>query len=87
METTRLSSKGQVIIPKWLRDLYHCESGLEFVVIDTGQGVLLKPQHSFEPATLDEVAGSLPYDGRPRTIEEMDAAIQRAIAEGLDDRD
>lgn len=87
METTRLSSKGQVIIPKWLRELYHWESGLEFVIIDTGRGVLLKPHHSFEPTTLDEVTGSLPYSGEPRTIEEMDTAIQRAIAEGLDDSD
>ena len=86
METTRLSSKGQVIIPKWLRDLYRWESGLEFVVIDTGQGVLLKPHHPFEPATLDAVAGSLPYHGEPRTVEQMDAAIQKAIAEGEDDR-
>jgi len=41
METTKLSSKGQITIPKWLRDAYRWETGLEFVVIDTGDGVLL----------------------------------------------
>ncbi len=81
METTRLSSKGQLIIPKSLRDAYGWEPGLEFVVIDTGQGVLLRPSHPFEPTRLDEVAGSLPYDGAPRTVEEMDAAIRRATME------
>ena len=86
METTRLSSKGQIIIPKALRDAYHWESGLEFVVIDTGQGVLLKPNRPFAPTTLDDVAGSLTYDGPPRTVEEMDKAIRRAIAEGGHDR-
>jgi AbrB family looped-hinge helix DNA binding protein len=86
VETTRLSSKGQIIIPKWLRDLYQWESGLEFIVIDTGQGILLKPTYPFEPSTLEEVAGSLAYEGPARTVEEMDAAIQRAIQGGQDDR-
>ena len=86
METTRLSSKGQIIIPKALRDAYHWESGLEFVVIDTGQGVLLKPYHPFAPTTLEDVAGSLIYDGPPRTVEEMDEAIRRASAEDGHDR-
>lgn len=29
METTRLSSKGQIIIPKALRDIYHWQTGQE----------------------------------------------------------
>jgi len=79
VETTRLSSKGQVIIPKSLRDAYHWESGLEFVVIDTGQGVLLKPHYPFASTALEDVAGSLSYDGPPRTNEEMDEAIRQAV--------
>lgn len=86
METTRLSSKGQIIIPKALRDAYQWTPGLEFVVIDTGQGVLLKPYWPFEPTTLDEVAGCLPYDGPLQTVEEMDEAIQRAVMEREHDR-
>lgn len=86
METTRLSSKGQIIIPKALRDAYQWMPGLEFVVIDTGQGLLLKPYRPFEPTTLDDVAGCLPYDGRPQTIEEMDEAIRLAVTEREHDR-
>jgi len=86
VETTRLSSKGQVIIPKSLRDAYHWESGLEFVVIDTGQGVLLKPHYPFAPTALEDVAGSLNYDGPPRTNEEMDEAIRQAVMEDGRDR-
>ena len=33
METTRLSSKGQVIIPKTLRDAHHWLAGQEFIAI------------------------------------------------------
>jgi AbrB family looped-hinge helix DNA binding protein len=86
METTKLSSKGQVIIPKWLRDAYRWEAGLEFVVIDTGEGVLLKPSRPFAPANLDDVAGSLPYDGPARTIEEMEDGVRQAIQERWNDR-
>lgn len=86
METTKLSSKGQIIIPKWLRDAYRWETGLEFVVIDTGEGVLLKPSRPFEPTSLEDVAGSLPYTGKPRTIEEMEDDLQRGIKEAWDDR-
>lgn len=86
METTKLSSKGQIIIPKWLRDAYRWETGLEFVVIDTGEGILLKPNRPFEPASLDEVAGSLPYAGQPKTLEEMESDLRRGIREAWDDR-
>ena len=33
METTRLSSKGQVIIPKRLRDAHHWLAGQELIAI------------------------------------------------------
>ncbi len=86
METTKLSSKGQIIIPKWLRDAYRWETGLEFVVIDTGEGILLKPSRPFEPTSIEEVAGSLPYAGKSRTIEEMEDDLRRGIREAWNDR-
>ena len=85
METTKLSSKGQIVIPKGLRDAYRWEAGLEFVVIDTGEGILLKPSRPFEPTSIDEVAGSL-VTGKSRTIEEMEVDLQRGIREAWDDR-
>ena len=86
METTKLSSKGQIIIPKWLRDAYRWETGLEFVVIDAGEGILLKPSRPFEPKSIEEVAGSLPYAGKSRTIEEMEDDLRRGIREAWNDR-
>lgn len=86
MDTTKLSSKGQIIIPKWLRDAYRWETGLEFVVIDTGEGVLLKPSRPFEPTSLEDVAGSLPYSGESRTVEEMDDDLRRGMKGAWDDR-
>ncbi|MCP4360833.1 MAG: AbrB/MazE/SpoVT family DNA-binding domain-containing protein [Chloroflexi bacterium] len=81
MNTTKLSSKGQVIIPKWLREANNWQAGLELIVVDTDDGILLKSKHPFAATTIEEVAGCLSYDGPPKTIEEMETAVQQGIAE------
>jgi AbrB family looped-hinge helix DNA binding protein len=81
METTRLSSKGQTIIPKSLRDKFQWPVGQEFVVISTENGILLKVKNPFEPAKLDDVAGSLKYEGVPKTLADMEAAIRQGAME------
>jgi len=75
METTKLSSKGQVIIPKALRSTHRWEPGLELMVIDTGHGLLLKPKAPFAPANLSEVFGMFKGRVTPRTDEEIEAAL------------
>ena len=55
METTRLSSKGQVIIPKKLRDAHHWLAGHKLMAIDTGDGILPKPKKPFEETNLEDV--------------------------------
>jgi len=79
MNTTKLSSKGQVIIPKPLRTAHHWESGQELVVIDVGDGILLKPKTPFAESDINEVASCLKYNGKAKTLEDMDAAIKRGI--------
>lgn len=87
METTKLSSKGQVIIPKALRSIHHWEPGLELMVIDTGDGLLLKPKASFAPADLADVAGMFKDKVRPRTDEEIEAALTADARRKWRDRD
>lgn len=81
MEVTRLSSKGQIIIPMVLRLAHQWEPGQEFIAIDTGNGVLLKPKKPFAETRLAEVAGCLRYDGPPQRIEDFDAAIDQSLRE------
>lgn len=76
---TRMSTKGQVILPKATRDSQHLKPGVEFIVEETPAGILLKPQPMFPPKTVDEVFGMLKWDGPPKTIEEMDAAILEEV--------
>lgn len=86
METTRLSSKGQVIIPKNIRSSRHWETGLELDVIDTSEGVLLKPKALFEVSELMNVAGMLKARIQPKTDEEIQAALKKGIMEQWRDR-
>ena len=42
LSTTRLSSKGQVVIPEEVRDRLGLEAGVQFVVVGDGDVVILK---------------------------------------------
>lgn len=79
METTKLSSKGQVIIPKPLRTAHHWDTGQELVAIDVGDGVLLKPKSPFAEKEIDEVASCLKYSGKAKTLDDMAAAIAKGV--------
>ncbi|MDJ0617708.1 MAG: AbrB/MazE/SpoVT family DNA-binding domain-containing protein [Calothrix sp. MO_192.B10] len=81
MEITKVSKEGQVIIPEQLRKSYGWEVGQELVVIDTGDGILLKPRKPFPETTLNEVAGCLKYQGKPKSLADMDDAIRQGVEE------
>lgn len=73
--TTTLSTKGQVILPKVIRDQRHWLAGTELVVEDTPDGVLLKAAPHFAPTRPKDVFGSLRHGGPAKTIEDMEAGI------------
>ena len=79
METTKLSSKGQVILPKSVRDAHRWRVGTEFAVEDRGDGVLLRPIKPLPPSKLEQVAGRLATSGPAKTVAEMDAAIEAEV--------
>ena len=73
--TVTLSTKGQLILPKSIRQQRRWDAGTRLIVEDTPEGVLLKPAPVFEPANPEEVFGCLKVSGLPKTLEEMDAGI------------
>ena len=76
--TTTISTKGQVILPKAIRDRRRWPPGTKLAVEETPEGVLLKPSPIFHETTIDEVYGSLWRPGRRAVaLEEMDAAVAR----------
>jgi AbrB family looped-hinge helix DNA binding protein len=80
METTRLSSKGQVVLPKSVRDAQGWAPGTEFTIESTSDGVTLRAKAPFPRTDLGEVFGSVKHRGRAKTLQEMDAGIGRAVA-------
>ena len=79
METTRLSTKGQIILPKNIRASRAWTPGTEFTVEETGDGVLLRPKERFPQAGLDQVAGCLRSKREPKTPAQMRAAVRREV--------
>jgi len=81
METTRLSEKGQIVIPKRIRADHKWEPGLEFSVEDLGDSIALKPMRAFKPTKVHDVLGCAQYKGERKSLKEMEAAIAKGAKE------
>jgi AbrB family looped-hinge helix DNA binding protein len=79
METTRLSTKGQIVLPKNIRASRAWGPGTEFTVEETGDGVLLRAARPFPETDLEEVAGCLRSKRKAKTVAQMKAAIAREV--------
>ena len=77
METTRLSEKGQIVIPKRIRVDHKWEPGLEFSVEDLGDSIALKPISAFKRTTLRDVLGCTQYRGERKSLKQMEDAIAK----------
>jgi AbrB family looped-hinge helix DNA binding protein len=77
--TTTLSTKGQVILPKALRDALDWKPGMRLTVENTPEGVLLKAAPFFPPTRPEDVYGCLRYVGPPKSLEDMEAAITAEV--------
>ncbi len=73
--TTVISTKGQVILPKAIREHRHWAPGTRLTVEETPEGVLLKATPAFTETSIDAVFGSMRHSGKALSLEEMDAAI------------
>jgi AbrB family looped-hinge helix DNA binding protein len=73
--TITLSTKGQMILPKAIRQRRHWDAGTRLVVEDRPDGVMLTAAPLFPPTRPEAVYGSLKHAGPPRTVEEMDATV------------
>lgn len=84
MQTTLLSSKGQVIIPKALRDAQRWHAGTRLQVVQTAEGVLLQPALPAGKTALVQglaaIRQRIAYKGLALSLEDMDAAVLREAA-------
>ncbi len=73
--TTVISTKGQVILPKAIRDQLQWGAGTRLTVENTPEGVLLKSTPVFAASSIDALFGSMRHEGPALSIDDMNAAI------------
>jgi AbrB family looped-hinge helix DNA binding protein len=81
MEITKLSSKGQIVLPKRLRESRNWQPGTKFAIEEGKEGLLLRPLLPFPPTRLEDVIGCLPYRGKPKTLRQMRKAVEDRLKE------
>lgn len=80
MARTRVSTKGQIVLPKKVRDLQGWRAGTELEPELRGNAVV-RLANGRPRTTLEDVIGCIPYDGPPVSVEEMDAPVDKAARE------
>ncbi len=79
---TSLSAKGQVVIPKDVRDALGLREGARFDVLMVGPDIVFRPKgkHTNRSAEeiLAEVRARFPYKGPPVSIDEMNETIHQS---------
>jgi len=78
---TRLSSKGQLVLPKVLRERHGWKEGTEVEVEEVEGGVLLHFVPSASSSSLDDLLGCAGYRGPRRSLAAMKDAVARGARE------
>ncbi len=77
--TTTVSTKGQVILPKAIRDSKGWGAGARLTVESTRDGVLLRQaERPFAPTKPEEVFGSLSHHGKRLSDRDIASALRAA---------
>lgn len=63
MVTTTLSTKGQIIIPREMRERRGWSAGLSLEVVEQGDSLILRPVRAVPRTTVDDLLGCLPHEG------------------------
>jgi len=76
MDRTRISSKGQIVIPKQIRDRHRWRPGTELTVIDVAGGVRIEALQRGKTLTADDVFGCLQHKGKRLPIDRLTAPVK-----------
>ncbi|MBN8555041.1 MAG: type II toxin-antitoxin system PrlF family antitoxin [Deltaproteobacteria bacterium] len=76
MLTSKITSKGQITLPRAIRDFLKLGTGdrVDFVIRDNGE-VIVRPKS----VSVQSLHGSIEYHGKPISIEKMNEAIAQSI--------
>jgi AbrB family looped-hinge helix DNA binding protein len=81
MQTTLVSSKGQIIIPKSLREAQRWHAGTRLEIQHTAEGILLRPVTKTAKVPLatglEAIRARIAYKGPAVSVEEMHDAVEQ----------
>lgn len=77
----RATAKGQVVIPKTMRDALNIKAGTLLTVESRGQTVIYSAVPRPRTHSIDDLIGCLPFAGPPKSLEDMERGIEAAIDE------
>ena len=81
MSTITMTSKGQITLPAATRAKLKLVKGAQMDVEETADGKVILTPKPQKTGDIRRLRGILKYDGPPVSIEEMNAAIGRAVVE------
>lgn len=73
--SVRLSTKGQLVVPKEVRLRHGWSAGADLVLEDLGDHVVLRAIDSVPETSLDDLIGCAAYKGPAKTLEDMEEGI------------
>lgn len=76
--TVTLSSKGQIVIPKEVRDQLHWDSGTVLSLVANATGITLRIVPKKSGRNLADLIGFLNHEGPPLTTEALCAPVDYA---------
>ena len=80
--TSRLSTKGQLVIPKRIRERHGWRTGTELEIEDRGDCLVVRPAAGVPETTLEDLFGCTGYDGPRRSLRDMEAAVGKGARAG-----
>jgi AbrB family looped-hinge helix DNA binding protein len=81
MARSRLSTKGQVVVPKEVREAHAWLPGTVLEFEERGEGVLIRSATRFRRTRVEDLLGCLAWRGPAKTLEEMEAGIAQGARE------
>ena len=75
MEKAVLVEENHLLLPPSVLTLHQWSKGMEFLLWDTGQELILKPVKRFSPSQLESPDTPSVYTGKPLSFEDMERAI------------
>ena len=87
---TKLSAKGQVVIPKDVRDRLHWNADTWLEVVENRDGISLKAarrKNPFPPTTIEDLRAIPAWEGEPKSVEEISSLSAAALREIFAEQD